>query len=519
MGKQRKNWISVIGITIVTLILVLFIAHFVVKSKLETVLSNKLPGTIKLTYSNLNLSLLKGKIELNEIKLTNFGKFVQKPNAEVNLEHLTISGFSYWNFIINNVIQIEDIYLKNPDVTIYHNETIPIEEYQVSHANSFEKHIEINKIKIEEGEVKMIDSKTDSLKLQTQNIHLKLEKIVYSNETKNRKIPINYGNYEVFFDSFFFQLSEYENMTINHTELTKDALELENFRFYTKYTIEKLSKIIPFERDHYNLEIDSILVEQPQLKVVKDSIWNFESKKVMFYQPDFNVYRDKLVTDDVRIKHLYSKMLRDLNMDLNLENLLIHNADISYSEKVKADRKAGTLTFSKFNADIKNVSNTYKTPTKTTINFSTEFMEHAPLKAVWTLDVNDKSDLFEFQADVGKLEASYLNRFMEPNLNVRLEGELDQTYFTISGNDNTSSIDFKVEYENFDVVALNKEGSEKNKLLTDVLNVFVSKNSASHKQPFKEAKKHGIERDKTKSVFNFIWISVRTGLLKTITIE
>jgi len=117
------------------------------------------------------------------------------------------------------------------------------------------------------------------------------------------------------------------------------------------------------------------------------------------------------------------------------------------------------------------------------------------------------------------LKASYLNKFLQPNLNVRLEGELEKTYLTIDGNDNLSQIDFKTKYQNFDVVVLREGGKEKNTFLSDVVNIFVSKNSSNRESQFKEVTKQGIERSKNQSVFNYIWINTRAGLLKAMTFE
>ncbi|PWI29161.1 hypothetical protein DI383_13050 [Flavobacteriaceae bacterium LYZ1037] len=504
---------------ILIMILGFFVVQYVIKSKIEKALSTKLPETVEVSYTDLNLSLLKGQLVLDSVKLTNLGRTIKEPNAEVQLEYFLINGFSFWNYLFNDVIQLDYISLKNPNVIYYHNNTIPKEEFQVSQGNSFDKKVEINEIHIDKGHVEIWDSKTDSLKLEIHQIDLMLHDIVYNQKTKNRKVPFNYSSYQIVFDSFFGQISDYENVTINHVEITNETAEFEGLKLYTKYSKNALSAIIPHERDHFNLIIDSLTIEQPNLEVVKDTTWQFSSNKLSFYQPNFKVYRDKLVADDERIKPLYSKMLRNLKFNLNIEEVIVFDADIAYSEKVKADKKAGTVTFSKFHADIKHVSNTYQSPTKTVLKIHTKFMEHAPLKVDWFFDINNHNDLFEFKAEIDELQASYLNKFTEPNLNVRLEGELDKTYFTISGTDERSTIDFKMKYSDFDIIALKESGKEKNEFLTDVINLFVSKNSSSATHFFKEATKKDIKRHKTKSAFNFIWISTRAGLLKTMTID
>lgn len=519
MTQQKRKWLIIVGSIVIILFVGYFIAQYVVKSKLENLLTTELPETIELHYDDLAVNLLKGKIVLTNLHLTNHGHTVNEPNGIVQLDQLSVNGIGYWSFLVNDLIKIVEISLKNPEITYYHNPIIPKEEYQVSNSNSFKKQIEIKKVNLENGRIKILDSETDSLKLQTENIHLKLEGIVYNERTKKHKIPIEYKNYQLTFSSFFSQMGEYENVAIKEAELNQALISLNDVRMQTKYSRDVLSEIIPKERDHYNLNISSLTIKKPLLENTSNSKLHFLSEQIDIFQPVFKVYRDKLVTDDETIKPLYSKMLRDLNFDLTVDKVQIHDGFISYEEKVKTDRVAGKVSFSNFNAHISHVSNTYLEPIKTTLDINTLFMEKTPLKVVWTFDVNNPSDLFEFQAEMDVLQASNLNSFTESNLNIRMEGQLDKTYFTISGTDDLSSIDFKVKYKAFDVIVLKEDGNEKNKLLSDVINLFVSKNSHSKEDNFKEVTKTDIERHKTQSVFNFIWISTKAGLLKAMTID
>ncbi|MCX7547729.1 hypothetical protein OS188_07180 [Xanthomarina sp. F1114] len=517
MTQEKRKTVIIAGSVLFVLIAGYFITQYIVKSKIESFLTNKLPDTVELTYSDLTISLLRANLEITNVHLTNSGKTVDKPNGIVQLEKLSVSGLGYWGVLANNLISIEEISLEKPKVTYYHNPLIPEEEYKFSQSGSFDKDINIKEFNLDKGQIRVLDFETDSLKLQTENIDLKLEKIVYNKSTKKHKIPIDFKNYHMSFTSFFAQMGTYENVRIKSAKVNDKLTKLTDVSMLTKYSRENLSQIIPVERDHYNLNIDSLTIKKPLLETASNSKLHFLTKQIDFYQPVFKVYRDKLVADDESIKPLYSKMLRDLNFDLTVENIKIHEGFISYEEKVKADKKAGLVSFADFNGDFSQVSNTYLEPTKTVLNINTLFMEQTPLHVVWTFDVNNPSDLFEFRAEMGELQASYLNSFTKSNLNVRVEGQLDKTYFTISGTDDLSDIDFKVKYKAFDIIALQEDGKEKNKFLSDVINIFVSTNSQSGDDIFKEVTKTNIERQKTQSVFNFIWISTRAGLLKAMT--
>jgi len=207
-------------------------------------------------------------------------------------------------------------------------------------------------------------------------------------------------------------------------------------------------------------------------------------------------------------------MLRALSFSMALESVFLNNASITYTEKVKIDTKGGSLLFSKLNCEIKNLDNTYESGEKvTSAKIKAVFMDNTPVDVQWEFDVNNPHDEFIFKAEIGKLNAMSMNRFIEPNLNVRLKGEIDKTYFTINGNDLNSRIDLKLKYDNFDVLVLKEKGREVNKFLSNIVNIFVSKDSANASKDFKHGSKSQVERTRNKSVFNYLWLNIKVGLL------
>jgi hypothetical protein len=141
------------------------------------------------------------------------------------------------------------------------------------------------------------------------------------------------------------------------------------------------------------------------------------------------------------------------------------------------------------------------------------FMDDTPIDVTWEFDILNPEDAFVFKAKLGKLEASALNSFTTPNLNVMLEGVLDETYFTIYGNNLNSTIDMRLKYQDFKVTLLNKKRKKK-KLLSAVANLFVRKESLANNDHFKEGSATA-ERNIDRSVFNYLWINVEAGLKST----
>ena len=307
-------------------------------------------------------------------------------------------------------------------------------------------------------------------------------------------------------------LNNFENLTVNNIEINNNNLTFSNLKIKTKYDKQELSKHLRVERDYFDLKIEEIAINDYHVGFKNDSIFSFNSENILIKNPDFNIYRDKLVADDFSVKQMYSKQLRDLNFDLKVNKVLIENASIFYEEKMKQNKPAGQLKFTNLNGEVANLGNAFADSVETTIDISSTFMDNSNLNVNWSFDINNPTDQFMFKADISLLKASQMNQFMEPNLNIRLDGELLKTNFTIDGNTNVSNIELKTKYQNFDVTVLKENGKEKNKFLSGLINLFVSKDSNDQSDNFRKASVQNVERIKHKSVFNFIWISIRAGL-------
>jgi hypothetical protein len=516
MSKPLK----IVLIIVVSLLLLgiagVVVADTIVKSKIEKLLQNSLPENLEFRYGDIDVNTWKGRVVVASPRIKTMGSTTKQVNAKLEMDSLMIDGFGYWDYIFNDKINIESIELRSPIMAYYHNPLVDKEDYKYSKLEKLKQDITIQRINIQKGDLTVSDINTDSLMLKTENFTANMMGVHLNGKTVKQRIPFSLKDYNVHFDNLFYQLSEYENIEIQSSRIMKEQASFNNIKMYTKYSSNKLSNMIAKERDHFDINIKSIVLKDQDFGYKQDSLFYFTSPSLEILDPNLIVYRNKLVLDDDTVKPLYSKMLRNLNFDLTLNSILIKNASIKYIEKVKSDAIAGEIDFSRLDATISNLSNTYKSPDKTSININATFMKQTPIDIEWYFDINDVNDHFIFKADMGQLNANKMNMFTEPNLNVRLEGEIHKLYFTIDGYDNTSTVDLKLNYEDFKVIIMQKKERKENKFLSAVVNIFVSKDSDKRENQFRNGSA-SVERDKTKSIFNFIWLNASKGLLNAMT--
>src|SRR5690606_15021181 len=244
----------------------------------------------------------------------------------------------------------------------------------------FKKTIEIKAIEIIDGNVAVFDVANDSLLLKSEQMDFKANNIAIGKSDLDQKPSVAVHDYHLTFSNLFYRLNDYEHGFVKYADFNTDFYKVEPLTLKTKYSQELLAKQTSVESDHFDLTIDSIKVENHDFGIKNDSLFYFESKQVDFHQPKLNIYRDKLVADDLSYKPLYSKSLRNLNLDVAFEKVFLHNAAIVYTEKVKEDTKGGRLEFSNLNAEITNLGNVYKSAEElTSVDIDAIFMENTPI--------------------------------------------------------------------------------------------------------------------------------------------
>ncbi len=511
MQKKYKIASVLLG-TAVSVFVLFWVANWQVEKKIGQTL-NQLPDHIKLSYSDLDVNVLFGNITLKSPKCEVFGKTTGEMISQVHIDNISIEDLSYWDYLFNKKISVERLLVQSPVVKYIKNDKVKQADFKGEIMGRITQNIEIGQVLLQKSDILVVRKEDDSLVFSSPDFNLKVDVLKF-NQKENKSFEFDDFSIEV--KSIKYALSKYDDLFVDSLSATKTSSFLKSVNIKTKFGKEALSEVINAERDHFNIHFKSVEILGQELKVLKDSTFGLKSKGAKINEPHFEIYRDKLVADDLKPKPLYSKMLRDLNFDLAIDTLKINQGTITYSEKVKADKGSGRINFNKLDASIANLGNIYDENTETQIEVNTEFMEGSALKTQWYFKVQDTTDRFVFKADLGHITAASLNSFSEPNLNTRFNGELHQTFFTIDGNPTFSNVDLKMKYDNFEVSMLKENGREKNKFLSGLINWFILNDSNKNEEGYRYGHAEQVERDQTKSVFNFIWLSIKSGLVSAI---
>lgn len=291
-------------------------------------------------------------------------------------------------------------------------------------------------------------------------------------------------------------------------------LTVKDIRIIPEYSKTEFDRRITVEKDRFEIKINSVKIN--------DLDWKFENDSLQLTSPvsvisgaDIKIYRNKTLPDDTSIKPLYNQMIRELGAKIKFDSLFIDSSQVEYQEKVIDSGSPGKVGFYKLQAEMVNITNIgmgSKNFPKTKIHAKTHFMNEAQLYLNWEFDVRNIEDDFKISGKLARISAESMNSFLKPTINVVVEGEIESLFFNFQGNKYKANGDMRLKYNNFKVEVLRKDGNRKNKLLSGLANLFVKKEANSKQLENKEVE---AVRDRTKSFWNFLWLFIRNGALKS----
>lgn len=509
MRKTKKHiFLTLIGALCLVVVGYHLTNHFV-HSKLTAFLNNIDKSPIQ-NFENLKVNIWKGQLQVNNIEL-------KWPHSELNIANrlksksIQIQGINFYKVWKDNKVIIDYLEISDSEVHL-------ISQNTSSDASSIKqkKNINLPLLSIDSivikntslskyGKDKEVQTKLKLVNFKSNN--LKIENWIEPHTWYN-----SISSYELKLEDVFHKATKWEIVEVEEVLLTDQAYKIENLSFHTELSKEAYNAQLSQERDHYSVKIPEIIAS-PFEWIKHNERHRFFTDSIVLSTPSLKIYRDKLLPDDTSYKPLFSQLLRDLNFDIQTNQLKINEGNIVYTERVKEENSGGSIFFSHFNSTIKDAGNFKEINAKKELHIEvkTAFMETAKLTANWRFNPQDINDAFHFQARISQLDATQANLFTEPNLFVKMEGRIDELFLNTYGNKKASTTDIAISYHKLKVELLNKKDKGKRRIISAIANIFLKKDSDKNGEMLKEESVE-VMRDQTKSIFNFLWQNTLQGL-------
>lgn len=516
-------------------------AHFeILKEKNNTVFSGKnlnldisklkmnektVKGKIPFTYDQFNItgknvesivnnqtikiqsvSIQPLSVQLKNLWLKPIGNFNNKTVMDGSIKNIDIK-IKEWKFIEGKLkLDVEDVIMNglNGELNLSKKENkkkIPI--------SGIDFPLTIRKISLKNSNL-ILSSKNKPLHFK--NLNAEVRNLEMNAQTVKNKTPFKMGSYLLSASNFDYRLSEFYNANIGSIKINNEKMNLSNLILKPTVSRAEFVRRQPVEKDLYDLKIKQLTANGTW--DFFSNIINVNANNVNIEGMNANIFRSKIPKDDLSEKPMYSSMLKKIKFPLYVGDLNIRNSTLVYEEDTPKSDGPGKLIFGNFNLNAKNINSGKSSgkPTKIPIVINTLLMNTSPLTVNWSFNTASNDDQFTISGYTGNMDAPRLNLFIEPYLKIRATGNISRLTFDFRGNKRVLNGTLKMEHQDLKVSVLNKKG-EKDGVISAVANIFVKTDSGKFPE---SVLVENVERDNTKSFFNFLWKGLQEGLSKTL---
>lgn len=409
---------------------------------------------------------------------------------------------------------VESILMDHPDITSFQSKST--KKKVENAASDFIDIIQIKDVAIKNATYKLNQLNGNQNLLTVNDVNFGMKNIEMNPESYKEKIPIIYKDISLKAKSLDYNPNNVYRLQSQNISYVNGIFDLSNFSMKPKLTRNQFVRQLKKELDLYTISAQSIQIPNLNWSFRGDDL-SLKINTMNLEKVHANVYRSKLPPDDPKKKLLYSKLLRDLPIYLEVNQLNLKNSLVEYEEETEASSGAGKLSFSNFNANIKNVNSGKGKSSLPDVqaNITTNFMNDSRITAIWTFNPMNRSEKFNIKGSLFNFDAKRMTPFVKPYLHATMDGNMKEVRFNFTGNDVSATGDFGVRYDNLKVMLYNPDTGKERKVLNTVGNLFVK---SSTKEKYEEVAIKPVIRSQDRSFFNFFWNCVLQGLKQTLLI-
>ncbi len=202
-----------------------------------------------------------------------------------------------------------------------------------------------------------------------------------------------------------------------------------------------------------------------------------------------------------------------------IKNIIMSNGRLEYRERSSITGKTGFIHFDGMTLAVKNFCNdlsVLKYNPEMRMDLSARFQNKLSLRTNWVFHPGDPSGSFSLSGNTGRVDGTEFNDVLEAMGPSHLDkGYVNGIEFSFNGSDASITGQVKFLYQDLKIQLLEEgkdKGVENKKKLTSFLaNILIKNDNPKGNKPPRIASVQ-LQRDKTKSIFFFVWKALLSGL-------
>lgn len=517
MSRKRIILLIVLsGILVAGFLIVRSLVFNRLKSILQREIQTLNESNLRITYDSIHVNWRKNLIRIDSVNIERDSSVSQCDVKEhLSAASLELEGLSLFSILFNRELKFDRVLISHPHVVLAKQSGLLGGKGSKSEKDFS---IGIDEVVINAAEFQLTDTSGCILENKVNTTLKILNLLVKSSPGNDLTIESDLLEADttiVFLPKEFYTLS-FRRARVNFHSHTAQIDTIRIYPTYSKYEFTR-------KKGH---ETDRVEGAIPYVKLFGFTLHTNDTIMLRSKKADIQMFlkffRDKRLPFQKKYKLLPTQMLRTLPFGLDIDTFQITKSYISYEEIPEKAETSGTIFFDDLNAKILEINND-KTLKKghTIINARARFMGDGKIEMHSVLPWNEHSKSL-MKGSLRDFSFEKLNSVLMPAANLQVQsGHLTSLTFDYTYDNVRADGSIELNYNNLKLTTFkttsgsstDDEETKRDGLKSFILNAFIIRKNMDSNVP--EDKRTGtvmFERDVHRSVFNFWWKSVFSGI-------
>lgn len=553
MKRDTFSWKWLLTVFLIVIVLVSGIAVYlnyywkpILTQRIKEAITTSTDSLYNIKFDNIRVNFVTGRLTIKNIEFVPDSFVYERMRADstaprhvykVAVAELTLRRIKPWKIYFNRMLEMQSIEIDRPvlqaSFTNIKNSNDTLKEDNrtaYERLSPYLRSVKIGEIVFRNADFKYIDHSTKNNKVTgLKDLYIKITDLLIDSASQFDRSRLYYtkdiytellGYKAITADSnYTMQIQEFKAST------AKGYARFKGLRLVPRYGEMEFSRKFRFQKDRYSMNIEELQLNKINYKLLNRDR-RLVASKLILKRGNISIFLNRGMPDSIRNRGLNFPQLslKRFQLDTTIDTVLLQDSRVDYSEYNPDSRKKGTVSFSRVNGNIVNLTNDSLNLQKNKfcdVKLTALLMDRGRLNVNMKFNLIDPQGAFEFKGNVGRMEADMFNTAIRPLSLIEIKsGFIEKMIFDGAGSIKGIKGNLTCYYNDLKISLLERtEGTtwlKRRGIASIFANILIIKSeNPSPGEPLRKASFRYI-RPQHSSFFNMIWKGLSEGLLETI---
>ena len=546
-----RKWILIGFLILIALIsgLAIYLNYYwkpIITERIKEAIHQSTDGLYRIDFDNVRVNFVTGRMNILNIRFTPDTLVYNEMKKDsiaprhlytVAVAELILKRIQPWKIYLDRDLEMRSIEIEHPSLEVNftdiknNNGTLKEDKRTAfQRLAPYLKSVKIGDIIFKNADFKYIDNSLKGGKVTAlKDLYIKISDLLIDSASQYDKSRLYYTK------DIYAELLGYNTLSIdkNYSVQIKDFrastaggyARMKGLRIVPRFGEMEFSQRFKFQKPRYSMNIEELQLNRVNYELLNRDR-RLSASALILKRANFSIFVNRQIPDSIRNKDMNFPQiaLRRFKLNTTVDSVLLQDSRVDYSEYNPDSKRKGTVTFSRINGTISNVTNDSLSLINnkfSDVTLTSLLMDRGRLDANMKFNLKDPGGAFEFGGRLGNIDADMLNSAIRPLSLIEIKsGFIDKMVFNGTGSLIGVRGKLTCYYNDLKITLLEMSGETTRLKRKGIASIFANILIIKDDNPSPGARVRTSEflfnRPQYSSFFNMIWKGFAEALLETI---